>query len=50
MTAAEAGREAAAWRDHIGPAVVIPASAEARKAVRSEDQATLAALMEWSPQ
>lgn len=47
MTADEAGREAAAWRDDIGPAVVVPADAEARRAVRTEDQAALAALMEW---
>lgn len=47
MTLDEAGREAAVWRDEIGPAVVVVADDAARKAVRTEDQAALAALMEW---
>lgn len=47
MTSDEAGREVAAWRDEIGPAAIVPVSAESRKAVRTEDQAALAALMEW---
>jgi hypothetical protein len=47
MTLDEAGREAAVWRDEIGPAAVIVADDAARKAVRTEDQATLAKLLEW---
>jgi hypothetical protein len=47
MTLDEAGREAAVWRDEIGPAAVVVADDAARKAVRTEDQAALAALLEW---
>jgi hypothetical protein len=47
MTADEAGREAAVWRDEIGPATVVVADAESRRAVRTEDQAALAKLLNW---
>jgi hypothetical protein len=49
MTHDEAGREAAAWRDDIGPAAVVPATAEVRAAIRRKDQAALTALLggEW---
>lgn len=49
MTLDEAGREAAIWRDEIGPATVVVADAASRKAVRTEDQAALARLLEWGP-
>jgi hypothetical protein len=45
MTEAEARREVAAWREHIGPAAVVPATGAARRAVRTDDQAALAALL-----
>lgn len=45
MTRGEAEREVAAWREHIGPAAVVPASPGNRHAVRTEDQAVLAALL-----
>jgi hypothetical protein len=46
MTQAEADREVAAWREHIGPAAVVPADGAARHAVRAEDQAALTALLD----
>jgi hypothetical protein len=45
MTRAEADREVAAWREHIGPAVVVPATPGARHAVRTENQEALGALL-----
>lgn len=45
MTRGEAEREVAAWLEHIGPAVVVPATPETRHAVRTEDQAALGKLL-----
>jgi hypothetical protein len=46
MTKGQAEHEAKAWREHIGPAVVVPADKPGvRHAVRTEDQAVLAQLL-----
>lgn len=45
MTRDEAEREASAWREGIGPAAVVPATPEIRRAVRAFDQAVLAPLL-----
>jgi hypothetical protein len=45
MTRAAADREASAWRENIGPAVVIPVTPEARRAVRTYDQPALTAYL-----
>jgi hypothetical protein len=46
MTKGEADREVKAWREHIGPAVVVPADKPGvRHAIRTEDQAVLAQLL-----
>jgi hypothetical protein len=45
MTRAEADRECSAWREGIGPAITVPATDDMRCAVRTADQATLAALL-----
>lgn len=45
MTREEADRECSAWREHSGPAVTVPATEGMRRAVRAEDQTTLAPLL-----
>lgn len=45
MTRGEAEREVAAWLEHIGPAAVVPATQQARTAVRTGDQAVLGKLL-----
>lgn len=49
MTHGEAEREVSAWREHIGPAVVVPATPANRSAVRTCDQAALTALLTIKP-
>jgi hypothetical protein len=49
MTRGEAEREVAAWTEHIGPAVVVPATPANRRAVHTEDQEVLAALLAGTP-
>ena len=45
MTRAEAAREVSVWCADIGPAAVVPAGRDARRAVRRRDRETLAALL-----
>lgn len=45
MTRGEADREVAAWTEHIGSAVTVPATPANRRAVHTEDQAVLTALL-----
>jgi hypothetical protein len=45
MSRREADRETAVWRERIGPAAVVPVNPTTRRAVLSEDQATLAAYL-----
>jgi hypothetical protein len=45
MTRGEADREVAAWRESIGPAVVVPATHANRGAVHRDDQTALTALL-----
>jgi hypothetical protein len=45
MTRADADREVSAWREHIGPALTVPATDDVRRAVRANDQAVLAPLL-----
>jgi hypothetical protein len=50
MTLAQARREVAVWRAEIGPAVVVPATKETRRAVRAYDQVALSALLTGTAQ
>jgi hypothetical protein len=50
MALAAAEREVSVWREHIGPAVVVPATPEVAHAVRTYDQETLGALLAEVPQ
>jgi hypothetical protein len=45
MTRGEAEREVRAWRANIAHAVVVPATPENRRAVRTGDQDALGALL-----
>jgi hypothetical protein len=49
MTRGEAEREVAVWNEQIGPARVVPATEQARHAVRTENQAVLSALLNPTP-
>ena len=45
MTAYEAGKEVAAWRDEIGPACYVPATEDVRSMVRRDDSKALAEIL-----